>query len=201
MFRPTPSESALRFTPVPRATGGVRLRSLLRDLRADAPHNLIARSVRRLPASAEPTIDQLSAMSANLELGSCWADFAMFGSYGDRTKKDRELFGLTVGTKSTSLDMYISRVRDFATRYGPSCWAMLHQADHRGRVEQIPRTKRQGAIGHAKALLVSQTAADNCWHDAAQPWPSCFLTLADDTKFWMREFMEPPVPIASSDGA
>ena len=54
-------------------------------------HGGEANSTKRIIplAASEPTIDQLSAMSANLKLGSCWAGFSMFGPYGDRVKKDR----------------------------------------------------------------------------------------------------------------
>jgi hypothetical protein len=96
--------------------------------------------------------------------------------------------------KSTSLDMYCAHIRSFARRYGPNCWAMLYQADHRGRLEQIPRIKRQGVIDHRNPLLISQDAGKACWHDDVQPWPCCFRVLTEDTAFVMREFIEPCDP-------
>jgi len=183
-------------------------------------------------ASQEPSIDQLSAMTACLKLGSCWADFSTFGPHGDRSRKEREFFGLTLGPEgtlvktrlygpasvdtweacmavlknalimlgaiqATALDSYVQHIRAYAKRYGPSCWALLYQADHRGRLEQIPRYRRQGMLDHAAARAVSEEAAKNCWYEPEAPWGPCFQKLKEDTEFWMKEFVEPAIMIAS----
>jgi len=68
----------------------------------------------------------------------------------------------------SSLDGYIYHIKKPAGLYGSDTWGLLYQADHRSRLEQIDRIRRQGALLYVAAVrnagpnaVVAHVVADN----------------------------------------
>jgi len=71
-------------------------------------------ATRKTPLPAhEPSVDQLTAMSAQLKLDSCWADFATWGPYSDRSRKEREFHATAFDAEG-----HLQKLR----LYGPSSY-------------------------------------------------------------------------------
>ena len=84
---------------------------------------------------------------------------------------------------------YARHIAYLATRFGPTVWHIIYQADVRCRSELIGR-KRIEAIGeHEK--LVSKGHASLSTFDSAHPWNAAFAMCIGDHKWWRKEAEDP----------
>jgi len=96
----------------------------------------------------------------------------------------------------SSLDGYIHHIKKLAGLYGSETWGLLYQADHRARLEQIDRIRRQGALLYeAAARNAGPNAVVGHDFDPARPWIYCFEQLVADNMFWQDQFLNPAIMI------
>ena len=72
------------------------------------------------------------------------------------------------------LDNYGEMVRTFATKYGPTCWWLVYQADVRMRSEHFERLRRAAERGTDPKIKF----------DPAKPWFSVYKMAINDKLWW-----------------
>jgi len=96
----------------------------------------------------------------------------------------------------SSLDGYINHIKKLAGLYGSETWGLLYQADHRARLEQIDRIRRQGALLYEAAVRNAGPGAVVVHDfDPNRPWIYCFEQLVADNMFWQDQFLNPAIMI------
>jgi len=96
----------------------------------------------------------------------------------------------------SSLDGYINHIKKLTGLYGSETWGLLYQADHRARLEQIDRIRRQGALLYEAAVRSAGPGAVVVHdYDPNRPWIYCFEQLVADNTFWEDQFLNPAIMI------
>jgi len=84
---------------------------------------------------------------------------------------------------------YIKRVKGYATRYGPLCWAVVYQTEVRFRRELAERIRRDEAT---KFKVATDAGGTYNAYDPARPWDRVYeLAGKDMTEFWHEHLEEP----------
>jgi len=84
---------------------------------------------------------------------------------------------------------YIKRVKGYATRYGPLCWAVVYQTEVRFRREFAERIRREEAT---KFKVATDAGGAYSAYDPARPWDRVYeLAGKDMTEFWHEHLEEP----------
>ncbi len=92
-------------------------------------------SLRNIEVAGPPTVDVWDASFMVMRTGAIMLDAIDLGV----------------------LDAYSSLIRRFHTRYGPSCWLLLYQADTRFRLEHLERVRRLVRDRHELAVTAGGT--------------------------------------------
>ena len=83
----------------------------------------------------------------------------------------------------STCDHWSKMVLGYAKTYGPSCWALVYQAEVRARLEHLERVRRVGA---AEAAQAKESNISHSF-DESRPWDWALRKCADDVLFWRRE--------------
>jgi len=113
----------------------------------------------------------------------------------------------------STLDAYCTCIRNYAKRYGDTCWPIIYQADTRARKELAARIRRKGQREYeavqAVAASAGGTGAVTHEFDPSTPWKYVWKQLPLDFAFWRHELEDPCVlliakvvsPAATVDGS
>jgi hypothetical protein len=85
------------------------------------------------------------------------------------------------------LDGYSDMISRYHSRYGPSIWHVLYQADVRCRSEHMERVRRRGEEESAVCAAAHGVHA----MEADRPWDWVFGEVLRDSQFWHLEVEEP----------
>ena len=86
-----------------------------------------------------------------------------------------------------TLEQYRRKIIAYHTRYGPSCWLLLYQADTRFRNEELERQRRDTVTNHALAVAAGRHTP----YDVNRPWNQTWLDGMANGDWWKDEFQEP----------
>ncbi len=85
------------------------------------------------------------------------------------------------------IDGYSDMIGRYHSRYGPSIWHVLYQADVRCRSEHMERVRRRGEEERAVVAAAQGVHA----MEADRPWDWVFGEVLRDSQFWHLEVEEP----------
>ena len=91
----------------------------------------------------------------------------------------------------SSLDGHRDHVRQYSTRFGTQCWALIYQTDTRARREHAERLRRMAntELTALDAILVKGA------YNPKRPWEYVFRQLPVEFAFWKRELEDPALLI------
>ena len=158
------------------------------------------------PDDQEPTVAKLSAMKHVVTHGCVpYADFGVFGPHAIRMMRKLRLTGLMLGPSGElfrsemagpmtcdqweacfmvlHLDGYRDHVRQYSTRFGTQCWALMYQTDTRARREHAERLRRRANTELTALDAIGVKGAYN----PKRPWEYVFRQLPVEFAFWKRE--------------
>jgi uncharacterized membrane protein YgcG len=84
---------------------------------------------------------------------------------------------------------YHALIEKYHSRYGPSCWMLIYQADVRTRLEQAARTKRKLSIEYDAAQKSGRHF--NSTYDPTRPWDAVYKDMITDRGWWHDQLEEP----------
>ena len=89
------------------------------------------------------------------------------------------------------LDGCRDHVRQYSTRFGTQCWALIYQSDTRARREHAERLRRRAntELTALDAIGVKGT------YNPKRPWEYVFRQLPVEFAFWKRELEDPALLI------
>ena len=170
------------------------------------------------PDDQEPTVALLSAMKHVVTHGCVpYADFGVFGLRltGLMLGPSGELFRSEMAGPMTydqweaclmvfrsamvmmefaspsSLDGHGDHVRQYSTRFGTQCWALIYQTDTRARREHAERLRRRANTELTALDAIGVKGAYN----PKRPWEYVFRQLPVEFAFWKRELEDPALLI------
>ena len=85
------------------------------------------------------------------------------------------------------LDLYAGMVKRYVTRYGPTVWLQIYQAEVRCRSDHMERVRRRGEEERAAALGAGGAHP----MDPLRPWNWVWGEVLKDADFWRIELEEP----------
>ena len=91
----------------------------------------------------------------------------------------------------SSLDGYRDHVRQYSTRFGTQCWALIYQTDTRARREHAERLRRRANTELTALDAIGVKGAYN----PKRPWEYVFRQLPVEFAFWKRELEDPALLI------
>ena len=91
----------------------------------------------------------------------------------------------------SSLDGYGDHVRQYSTRFGTQCWALIYQTDTRARREHAERLRRRANTELTALDAIGVKGAYN----PKRPWEYVLRQLPVEFAFWKRELEDPALLI------
>jgi len=83
----------------------------------------------------------------------------------------------------STCDVWAKVMTHYSKTYGQVMWALIYQADVRGRLEHLERVRRTGVAASELATKAGGTHP----YDPQKPWEWTFRAAAEDEKFWKHE--------------
>ena len=91
----------------------------------------------------------------------------------------------------SSLDGYRDHARQYSTRFGAQCWALIYQTDTRARREHAERLRRRANIELTALDAIGVKGA----HNPKRPWEYVFRQLPVEFALWKPELEDPALLI------
>jgi hypothetical protein len=91
------------------------------------------------------------------------------------------------------LTAYAAHVESMAKQFGPTCWAVLYQAENRFRRERLEYLRRS----ESDSLNASIVAGGLTAFDPTKPWERCYDIAPDQFHWWNKEVTIPCLMMVS----